>query len=350
MAWDVVVIGGGIAGVSVACELAASRSVLLVEAEPMLAAHTTGRSAAIFAPTYGGPAVRALTAASLARFDAALLSPRPLLWVGTVGEAIAAGAREITVAQACELCPTLRPEAVRAAALDEGTRDVDAMGLHQGYVRGLKAAGGEVRKCARVTGLTRDGTGWRVSLGTEEIQTGLVVDAAGAWADRVAALAGVPTIGLRPLRRTVAIAVGGPVDPSWPLVVDGGDRFYFRPEGPGVLVSPVDETPSEPMDAKPDELDVALAMQRVNEVTTLALRSVRTAWAGLRSFVDDRAPVVGEVPGHPGFAYFAGQGGYGIQLAPALAAAGAAIILGDPVPADIAITADEIAPARLFAG
>ncbi|SDH92473.1 D-arginine dehydrogenase [Actinokineospora alba] len=345
-----VVIGGGIAGVSVAAELAVSRDVVLVEAEPMLARHTTGRSAAVYLPSYGGPVIRALTAASRTRFAPELLSPRPMLWVSTdedgdqhVRDTLAAGTAEpITVAQARELCSALRPDAFRSIAIDTGTMDIDAMGLHQHYVRELKARGGEIRMGAPVTALTRDGGGWRISLGEDELHADEVVNAAGAWADHVAALAGIPSIGLTPLKRTIAIAVGKPVDPAWPLVADAADRFYFRPEGEGVLLSPADETPSEPCDAKPDDLDVALALERVNEVTTLGLRSVRTAWAGLRSFTPGRTPVVGAAPGHPGFHFFAGQGGYGIQMAPALAAAGAAVILGAAIPADIAVTAQDL--------
>lgn len=342
-----VVIGGGIAGVSVAAELAVSRDVLLVEAEPMLARHTTGRSAAIYLPSYGGPVVRALTAASRTRFAPDLLSPRPMLWVSTDDEGDQhvrdkVAAEPLTITQARDLCPALRPDAFRSIALDAGTMDIDAMGLHQHYVRELKARGGAIRMGDPVTALTRDGGGWRVALGHDEIQADEVVDAAGAWADHIAALAGVPSVGLTALKRTIAIAVGAPVDPAWPLVADAADRFYFRPEGEGVLVSPADETPSEPCDAKPDELDVALAIERVNEVTTLGLRSVRTAWAGLRSFTPGRTPVVGQAPGHPGFHFFAGQGGYGIQMAPALAAAGAAVITGAAIPADIAVTVQDL--------
>ncbi|MBC6449572.1 NAD(P)/FAD-dependent oxidoreductase [Actinokineospora xionganensis] len=345
-----VVIGGGIAGVSVAAELAGSRDVLLVETEPMLARHTTGRSAAVYLPSYGGGVIRALTAAGRTRFAPGLLRPRPMLWVSTdddgdqhVQDTVAAGtAGPITIAEARDLCPALRPDAFRSIALDAGTMDIDAMGLHQHYVRELKARGGEIRMAARVTALTRDGGGWRVTLGHDEIHADEVVNAAGAWADQVAALAGVPSIGLTPLKRTIAIAVGGPVDPAWPLVADAAERFYFRPEGEGVLLSPADETPTEPCDAKPDELDIALAIDRVNEVTTLGLRSVRTAWAGLRSFTPGRSPVVGQAPGHPGFHFFAGQGGYGIQIAPALAAAGAAVIRGEAIPADIGVTAEDL--------
>lgn len=344
MTWDVVVVGGGIAGVSVAAELARSRSVLLVEAEGELAAHTTGRSAAIFLPSYGGPVVRALTAASRSRIPDALLTPRAMLWLGGTGDI--PGAVAIEPAEALRLCPALRPDAVASAALDAHTSDIDAMGLHQSYVRELRARGGEIRRGAGVTSLDRDGAGWRVGLGAEQVLAGQVVAAAGAWADRIAALAGVPPVGLAPLRRTIAIAAGEPVDPAWPLVADAGERFYFRPESGALLVSPADETPSEPGDAKPDELDVALALERVNEVTTLRLRTVRTAWAGLRTFAPDRGPVVGERAGHPGFAFFAGQGGYGIQMAPALAAVGAAVIAGETPPADVAVTAAQLSPDR----
>ncbi|CRK55609.1 Sarcosine oxidase beta subunit [Alloactinosynnema sp. L-07] len=343
------VIGGGIAGVSVAAELAATRDVVLVEAEPMLARHTTGRSAAIFLPSYGGPVVRALAAASLPRFDPDLLSPRHMVWVATDEEGkdtidgyLADGTAEpITTAQVQAMFPALRPEAVLATALEPGTRDLDVMGLHQHYVRLLRSRGGEIRMDAPVTALTSDDNGWRVTVGAEELRARTVVNAAGAWADRLAAMAGVPQLGLTPLRRTVAIAVGAtPVDPAWPLVCDAANHFYLRPEGQGVLISPADETPSEPCDAKPDELDIAMVMELVNDVTTLALRSVRTAWAGLRTFTPSRVPTVGEAA--PGFHFFAGQGGYGIQIAPALAAAGAAIILGEPVPADIPVTPEDL--------
>lgn len=353
---DVLVVGGGIAGVSVAYELAGHGSVLLAEAEAGLAEHTTGRSAAIYAPSYGGPVVRALTADSAARFreleseldTPPLLTPREVLWLGADAEGAARladlPATPVTADEARTLCPVLR-HGIRAAARDDSASDIDVMALHQGYVRGLRARGGTIRTQAPVTALRRDGAGWLVRLGgpaapgdgeADLVRAGLVVNAAGAWADVVAALAGVPGVGLVPLRRTIALAAGPtPVDPAWPLVADAADRYYFRPEGPRVLVSPADETPSDPRDARPDEVDIALAIERVNEVTTLGLRSVHTAWAGLRSFVADRAPVVGSWPDHPGFVFFAGQGGYGIQMAPALAVLGASVALGRAAPADV---------------
>ncbi|PPK69170.1 FAD-binding oxidoreductase [Actinokineospora auranticolor] len=346
---DVVVVGGGIAGVSVAAELAGERSVLLVEGESELARHTTGRSAAVYLPSFGGPVVHNLTLASRPLFGD-VLRARSLLWLDTGGggldEVVATGeAVEITVAEALELSPVLRPDRLAGVALDAGTMDIDVMALHQRYVRRLRERGA-IRVGAPVTAIRRDGGGWRIGLGTDEVRAGYVVNAAGAWADRVARLAGVPEVGLRPMRRTIAIAKGRPVDPRWPLVGDVADTFYCRPEGDAMLVSPADETPAEPGDAKPDELDIALALERVNHYTTLELRTVRTAWAGLRTFAADREPVVGEVPGHPGFAYFAGQGGYGIQMAPALAILAARQILGEPTD----VPAEAVSPGRFVRG
>lgn len=322
---DVLVIGGGIAGVSIACELAADARVVLVEAEPELARHTTGRSAAIYAPSYGGPVVRELTKASEHHFGDGVLTPHAALWIAVDDDGVdhlrAIDAEPLTVREALDHCPVLRPPL--AASIDRTAQDIDVMALHSRYVSGLKERGGEIRTGTPVTDLRRDGDGWVAG----DLGADVVVDAAGAWADRVAAMAGVPPIGLRPMRRTIAV-VPAEADPAWPLVADAADSFYFRPESGRLLISPADETPSEPCDARPDELDVALALERVNAATTLGLRTVHTAWAGLRSFVADREPVVGAWPDHPGFVFFAGQGGYGIQMAPALARTGADIVLG----------------------
>lgn len=322
---DVLVIGGGIAGVSIASELAADARVVLVEAEPELARHTTGRSAAIYAPSYGGPVVREFTRASEHHFGDGVLTPHPALWIAVDDEGVdrirAIDAEPVTAQRAVEMCRVLRPPL--AAAVDRTAQTIDVMALHARYVRAFKERGGEIRTGTRVTGLRRDGSGWVAG----DLKADVVVDAAGAWADEVAAMAGVPPIGLLPMRRTIAF-VRAEADPAWPSVADAADSFYFRPESGGLLISPADETPSEPCDAKPEDVDIALALERVNAATTLGLRSVHTAWAGLRSFVADREPVVGTWPDHPGFVFFAGQGGYGIQMAPALARTGADIVLG----------------------
>jgi D-arginine dehydrogenase len=371
---DVVVIGGGMAGVSIAAALARDCSVVVVEAETQLAFHSTGRSAAMYLPGYGGPLVRAVTAASRGLYDEAsaerdlaLLRPRSQLLVA-IDEASNVALRQqlseletlerVDEATALELCPALRPDHVAFAGLDTTGMEIDVDGLHQAYLARLRRAGGTVLRQAPVEAVTRRGAGWEVAAGARRIATATVVDAAGAWADRVAALAGVPGIGLVPKRRTAFISPVAEPFPGLadsPMVVDGMERWYFKPEAGGLLVSPADETPVDPHDARPDELETARAIEAVNEVTTFGLRSVSHGWAGLRSFVADRSPVVGARPDHPGFFFFAGQGGYGIQMAPALAEIGASLLLHGslaPVPAgpDLAgglVTAAALGPARL---
>ncbi|HKS51732.1 MAG TPA: FAD-dependent oxidoreductase [Pseudonocardiaceae bacterium] len=369
---DVVVIGGGIAGVSIAYELAAHRQVTLLETEPSLATHSSGRSAAMYVPSHGVPLVRSLIKASGPRFAALaeqlgappLLRPRPVLWAAFDEEgeralrtelADRAGEPdspvELSPEQALARCPLLRRDVVRAAAVTETACDLDAMALHQAYVRGLRQRGGCVRLAAPVTGLATVSGGWQVRCGTGDVlRAADIVDAAGAWADMVAGLAGVPRLGLRPLRRTIVIARvpdSTRLSASLPMVVEARERYYFKPEGPHLLLSPGDETPTEPGNVRPEPIDVATALQRVETVTGLGLRSVQSSWSGLRSFVADRAPVVGAWPQHPGFHFFAGQGGSGIETAPALAALGAAIILGDSPPPDIPLDPVVLAPARL---
>jgi D-arginine dehydrogenase len=365
---DAIVVGGGIAGVSIAYELADFGSVLLLEAESQLAQHTTGRSAAMYLPSYGGAVVRALTAASLPDFervqadvdDVMLLSPRALLWVvdaaglpaleGTVahsGETL----RRLTPEDGRRLCPALRPETLAGCAVDESGMDIDVLALHQWYVRGFRERGGTLATSSAVTRLDPDGAGWRVATGESERSCDVVVNAAGAWGDTVAVLAGVAPVGLRPLRRTLFTSPHHWTDPidGWPLVADAEERFYFKPEGEQLLVSPADETPSEPCDARAEEIDIARALEVIDERTTLGLRHVRSSWAGLRTFAPDRGPVAGPPDSAPGFCWFAGQGGYGIQMAPALARLGAALALGDAIPPDIAalgVTAAAVSPDR----
>jgi D-arginine dehydrogenase len=340
---DVAVIGGGMAGMSIASELAPTHSVVVLEQEGQLAHHATGRSAAAFLESYGCPEVRALTRASrplleAAAVDAPLLSARPLLWVAGPGRepAIAElrrqqpNLRPLTPEDAQRICSAVRTDWVAAAALEPDAQDIDVAGLHQAYVRKARRHGVVISRDSRVSEAANDRRVWRLRHAGGTVSAGVVVNAAGAWADRVATLFGARPCGLRPLRRTVVIARSGqPVPASWPLVADVDDTFYFRPDGPHVLASPADETPSEPCDARPEEADVARAIERVNLATTLALRSVVTAWAGLRTFAADRTPVMGFDPDAPGLFWLAGQGGYGIQIAPALARLAAGVLRGD---------------------
>ena len=360
---DVAVVGGGIAGVGVAAELAErGATVAVLEQEDRLAHHSSGRSAATFLESYGSPEIRALTRASRRDLElvepdrAPLLTHRPLLWVAGAAdvstvEGLVAGEpllRAAELDEARSLCPVLRPEWLAAAAVEEGAQDLDVAGLFDRYRRRAVRAGVTMSTAAGVVSGVRVGEAWRLDTATGPVEAAVVVNAAGAWADMVASALGVAPVGLRPLRRTVAIVSSDQVRRDWPFVGEVCDAFYFRPEGDALLLSPADETPSAPVDARADAEDVALALDRANEATTLNLRHVRTAWAGLRTFAPDRNPVVGPDPAQAGFFWLAGQGGYGMQTAPALSRLAAALAWGEPVPADL--TAQGLDLTRLTPG
>ncbi len=357
MNYDAVVIGGGIAGVSLGYELAADRRVGLIEMEPALAQHTTGRSAAAFLESYGGPVIRALTTASRSflidppdGFDRPLMTPRPLLWIAPEGRGQAVvehhasvaplvdSVRLVAAGDAEAMFPLLRPGWTEQAMIEPDAMDMDVHAIHQGFTRGLRARGGEVHLTTPAITLQRDGEVWRVETPGGTFHAPLVVNAAGAWADVVASRAGVRPIGIHPLRRTVfmlgAPATAGDVA-GWPLVGDLDGTFYIKPEGPQFLCSPADEVPSEPCDARPDEQDIARALEVINAATTIDARHVRSSWAGLRSFVRDRVPVAGFDDRAEGFFWLAGQGGYGIQTAPALARCAASLIRHGTLPDDV---------------
>jgi D-arginine dehydrogenase len=344
---DVAVIGGGMAGVSVAARLAGHCSVLLLEAEPQLAYHTTGRSAAIYLEAYGAAPVRALTRASRPLFDAVpeldpeaapLLTPtqrlitadRATLPLLDAERAEVPSLVPLTPREALAYCPALDLDHLAGVLLETGAANIDVMGLHQHYVRTGRRRGMTVLTGARLLSGRWDGTAWQLDTAAGPVGAGVVVNAAGAWADPVAVALGARPLGMRPLRRTIAVARATGVDPSWPLIGDAAETFYCRPESGGLLVSPADETPSEPVDAAADELDVARAIERVNTALTLNLRSVVSTWAGLRTFSPDRVPVAGFDAELPGLVWLAGQGGYGIQLAPALAELAASLVLRQP--------------------
>ena len=355
-----VIIGGGIAGLSLAAEVAeldgqrveraaaagSSRAplrILVLERENQFGYHTTGRSAATFLQSYGSPEVRALTRASKPIMDAIgaesgtpILKARPWVLVAAEHQLEVlntlmtgnADLRRVDVTAAQTLCPALRSDYVAAAAVERSSQDIDVDVLYQQYRRRAADAGVAQRTSIGVEAGAWTGKEWRLTTDRGELTAGRVVNAAGAWADAIAARLGVPPAGLTPLRRTVAIVTTDRVPPTWPLVGDVGETFYFRPDSGGVLLSPADETPSPPVDARAEMVDVAIALDRVNEATTLDLKRVRTSWAGLRTFASDRNPVVGEDPSQQAFFWYAGQGGYGIQMAPALARLGAAMLLG----------------------
>jgi D-arginine dehydrogenase len=357
---DFLVVGGGIAGAAAGYFLAGSGRVTVVEQEPVTGYHSTGRSAALFTEYYGNGMVRALTRASRGfylapppGFTRPLLTPRGVLALCPHGaeerfaEVLANGltapdpVREIEAGEARRYCPALRPGWFSRAMLKPAAMDIDVDALHQGFLRGVLAGGGRVLRAARLRSLTRlngGSGGWRADTDAGEVRAGYVVNAAGAWADEVARRAGVRRIGLTPLRRT-AVLVAAPDTPgtaAWPMVLDVTETFYVKPESGRLLLSPYDATPVPPGDARPDDLDVATAIDRVNAATTLGIRHVQRAWAGLRSAVADDTPVIGEAPDAAGFFWLAALSGYGIQTAPAAGRLAAALVTG----AKPAITAD----------
>ena len=352
--FDVVVLGGGIAGAALAAQLAGDRRVALVEREPQLGYHTTGRSAAMYIPSYGGPAVQPLTAASRGFFEdppcgfaERLLSPRPVLHIARADQAerLEAFARRTPGATlrrlgregALSRAPILRPQAVQAALLETGAGDLDVARLHGGMVRRAREAGAVILADAGRPDIAREESRWRVRTRQASLIAPTLVNATGAWADETARDAGLAPKGLSPLLRT-AILVDAPREigfHDWPVVKDIDERFYFRPFGGRLLITPADETPSPPCDAAPDELDIACAMMRFHDAADHPVTRIHHRWAGLRTFAPDRAPVIGWSETAPGFFWLAGLGGFGIQTAPAVARLASALVRGRRAPQDL---------------
>lgn len=371
---DVLVVGAGMAGCAVAYELAASARVLVLEAEAQPGYHATGRSAALFSETYGPAPVRALTRAGRGFFECPpegfaahpLLTRRGVLFTATAAQLPAletllteaggqAAMERLAPDAARALVPVLRSDRVAGAALEAGARDLDVHALHAGYLQGLKARGGRLLSRAPVTALRRERGRWLAETPQGRCTAPILVNAAGAWGDSLAALAGVAPLGLVPKRRT-AILFDPPagVDAAgWPMVVDAEEQFYFKPDAGRLLGSPADATPSPPCDAQPEELDIATAAWRIEEATSLTIGRIQHRWAGLRTFPPDGIPVAGfdseSAGGAEGFFWLVGQGGYGIQTAPALARLAASLIAGAALPAPLARAGVEpaaLSPAR----
>ena len=341
--FDIAVVGAGMAGASLAAELAGKARVLLLEGEDRPGYHATGRSAAFWTESYGGEKVLPLTATSGPLLRAlGMLRPRGALTLGRAGQEAAVEAFVRTYAAAGvrasiegrdeieRRVPGLLPAWV-IGAWEPDCCDIDVAALHQHYLAAARRGGAELWCRARLAGAGRTAKGWHLTLADgREAECGVLVNAAGAWADEVAAMAGVRPVGITPLRRTIAQLRTAPAAPDdLPLVLDIAEKFYFKPEAGRLWLSPHDEVPSPPCDAAPEELDVATAIDRFGQVVDWQIERVEHKWAGLRSFAPDRLPVYGFDKRVPGFFWCAGQGGFGIQTAPAAARMAALLLLGE---------------------
>jgi D-arginine dehydrogenase len=371
MRFDFLVIGAGIAGASVAYELSRSSRVCLIEAESQPGFHSTGRSAALFAPSYGGREIRAATRASRAFFDRPppgfcehpLLHRRGVLYVARSDQAArlramvakiraSGGTIDMIPSQAAiASVPLLRAQYVAAAALDADAMDIDVAALHQGFLRGARAAGARLVMNTRVVHIGRLNGVWKIQSSDGSALAPVLINAAGAWADEVAETCGAQPLGLQPYRRTALLvdAVGDIDIRAWPAVIDADEQFYFKPDAGKLLLSPADETPDVAGDAYAEELDLATCVERTEAVLDIKIRRIGRSWAGLRTFAADRVPVVGFDADVAGFFWCAGQGGYGIQTAPALARMAAALAKREVLPPEVTsegLAARDLTPTR----
>ncbi|MAF28638.1 MAG: FAD-dependent oxidoreductase [Croceicoccus sp.] len=339
---DIAIVGAGMAGASLAASLAGEASVIMLEAEDVAGYHATGRSAAFWEETYGGPQVFPLTVASGPYLrEGGFLTPRGALHIGRAGDveaieayvarfaALGANMERLDQAKMARLVPGLKPEWVDGT-WSESCCDIDVGALHAHFLSRAQAGGALLRTRAKLAAAERGAQGWALRLADGSTVTArILVNAAGAWADEVARIAGAQPIGIAPLRRTVLQLRCSPEAPAdLPLVLDINETFYFKPESGRLWLSPHDETPSPACDAAPDELDVALAIDRLEQAVDWRVDAVERKWAGLRSFAPDRAPIYGFDAHLPGFFWCAGQGGFGIQTSPAAADMAVALLLG----------------------
>ncbi|MEZ5660521.1 MAG: FAD-binding oxidoreductase [Burkholderiaceae bacterium] len=354
---DVIVIGAGIAGASAAAELAASFTVLLLEAEEQPGYHSTGRSAAVYLPTYGPAPIRSLTRASGGFLGAPpagftevpLLCAREVLFIAREDQlahlddhfaehaAERAPIARIDGDEVMRRLPLLRSGYAAAGLSDTSGSDIDVAALHQGYLRLMRQRGGRLLTRARVDSLEHAAGRWLAHTEAGLFSAPVVVNAAGAWAEQVGQMAGAEVIGLVPKRRTALIvaAPDGMRTDTLPMAVDIDESFYMKPDAGRLLISPANEDPQAPADAQADEMDIAICIDRVQRAFDLDIRRIENKWAGLRCFVADKSPVIGFSERVPGFFWLAGQGGYGVQSSPAVARLVASLIGGRPMPDDI---------------
>ena len=356
--FDVAIVGGGIAGLSLAFFLAPHRSVAVIEREDGLGYHSTGRSAAEFVLRYNAPEVCKLAAISKTFFDqppegfsdVPLLKQRGGVMIANAEKvarleavfaeesAVNPDLRRLTVDEAITRVPILRRDYVAAAFYDPNFWDIEVENLLQGYLRGARRHGAEVIERSDIVAPRREANGWVLSTNAGEIHAQVIVNAAGGWADPVASLFGVTPVGIVPHRRS-AITVDLPAEIdalTMPEINEIDEDFYMKPEGGRLLASPADATPCEPTDVQPEEIDVAWAAHYVEEATTVPVRRICKSWAGLRSFSPDKLPVIGHAKDRPDFFWLAGQGGYGILTSPALGALAANLLIGLPAPESFA--------------
>lgn len=368
---DFLVIGGGIAGLSVAYELSARARVAVVEAESAIGYHSTGRSAAVMSENYGPSSWRRLVTASRRFLEeppagfarSPLLAGRGALFLALEHErsALEEQADDLRVrgidvnvmspADARSLCPVIKPEEFALALHEPDCRDVDTHELLSGYARGLRACDGILVTDARVTTLDKKGRYWEAATPRGRFRAPSVVNAAGAWVREIAAMAGLPDRNVTPFRRTALTFDPPPASDAslWPMVFDVGETFYFKPESGRVMASPADREPSAPCDAQADEIEVAMAIDRIHAFTTMQVTRIRHRWGGLRTFAPDQAPVIGADPADESFVWLAGQGGNGVMAGPAAARLAASIAAGETMPSDVeelGIDLDDISPAR----
>jgi D-arginine dehydrogenase len=360
---DIIVIGGGIAGIGAAAMMAPDAKVIVLETEDVIGSHSTGRSAAIYIRNYGNATLRALNAASEPLLqnpemigETSVLSPRGEMLVAREEELPeleaylngAEGIERLSPAEAINLFPLLREEAVAAAAIERSAQDIDVDRLFQAFARTLRHAGGEIITKAPVTALTRTGSVWHITTPQGTFEAPIVVNAAGGWADTIARMAGLKPLGLTPMRRSAALlpAPDGYDITHWPLVASASETWYAKPEAGLLMVSPADEDPVEAHDAWADDMVLAEGLDRFEQSMKMTVTRVARSWAGLRTFAPDRTPVVGFSLQAEGFFWLAGQGGYGIQTSPALSQLAADLCLGRESALGATVL-EALSPARL---